>query len=299
MTEFQPRQTVYLPTGQEAEYVAMIDGQHAVRIIYDVDSNGYDEPPYSYPDDRVTITHQVFAKPPVERFDGQVLAMQAKRDELAREVAELRNEVSQIERNKKMQKAAEKYPEIQDALDFIEGRITHIVVQNTYGETTIQTMPEAFQDVDRWGGRSEVKGMKLLCLFGTDIHGKTLWGLNQYRDGSGSGWTTIWPARSELEARHRVQRLLDDALEVWRAGDAKAARDYTNIQQTLDANPWITVPADWTAHIAAIKEKARQQKIDKLRAELTALEAGVQPSQKNVEKYEHVWTPEKPLHREP
>jgi hypothetical protein len=274
-TNFKQGCTVYLPDGREAEYVALIDGHHAVRIIYDVEGNGYDEPPYSYPDDRVTIAQQVFLTAPVERFNAAVIAMQEAKNELAREVAELRTEVSQIERNKKaMQKAAEKYPEIKDALDFIEGRITHVVKWAGYGAATIHAMPEAFEQIDCWHGRRTSEGMKLLCLFGTDQNGrKAQWGLNQYRDGSGSTWETIWPARNETEARAKVQDLVDAALVAFRTGDEHWYRDHINIQQTLDANPWMTVPDDWTAHTKAMKENQRQQKIAKLRAELKDLEA--------------------------
>jgi hypothetical protein len=275
MTDFQPRQTVYLPNGQEAEYVAMIDGQHAVRIIYDVEGNGYDEPPYSYPDDRVTITHQVFAKAPVERFDAQVLAMQAKHAELAREVAELRNEVSQIERNRKaMQKAAEKYPEIQDALDFVEGRITHVVQRPSYGGVRVLSVKDALEDRDTEFGRVRVNGLKLLCLFGMDTAGKQLWKVNHYRDGSGSVWTTIWPARSEAEARAKVQDLMDVAMASFRAGGEKWWIGHINIADTLEANPWMDVPEDWAAYRAAQEEAQRQEKIVKLRAQLAELESG-------------------------
>lgn len=273
MTDFTPDQTVYLPDGREAVYVLKNGVQHLVRIVLEA-YGGYDEPSYTYPSDTITPVQKVYAHPPVEVWDKQVLAKRQQVSELDRELNAKRAELACTERNKiTMEKAAAKYPCIQQALDFIEGRITHVVKWSGYGAATIHEMPEAFEQLDRWRGRRTREGLKLLCLFGTDQHGrKAGWGLNQYRDGSGSSWETIWPARSETEARATVQELVDAALASFRTGDEHWYRDHIDIQQTLDANPWMLVPDDWAAHRAEQEAKARQQKIDKLRAELSKLE---------------------------
>jgi hypothetical protein len=233
----------------------------------------YDEPSYTYPSDKITPAQKVYAAPPVAVWDKQVLAKREQISELDRELTAKHQELRDAERNKTaMEKAAAKYPCIQQALDFIEGRITHVVKWTGYGDPTIHTLPEAFEDVDTWGGHRKVDGMKLLCLFGTDTRGQTKWGLNQYRDGSGGSWTQIWPAQSEAEARARVQEMVDAALKSWRSGEERWHVGHIGLVETYKTHDWLTPPDDWLAHRAEQEEKMRQQKIDKLREELAKLE---------------------------
>jgi hypothetical protein len=275
MPDFTPDQTVYLPDGREAVYVAKNGPDHLVRVVYEVEGT-YDEPPYSYPSESIIAARTVYAEPPVDVWDKQVLAKREQVRELDRELTAKRQEIADAARNKAaMEKAAAKYPCIQQALDFIEGRITHVVKWAGYGAATIHAMPEAFEQIDTWHGRKTHEGMKLLALFGTDEHGRsTGWGLHKYRDGSGGSTTQIWPARSEAEARAKVQDLVDAAMEAFRSGDEKWWHGHIGLADTLKANPWMEVPEDWAAHRAMQDGKRRQEKIDKLRAELTELENG-------------------------
>lgn len=278
MTDFNPGQTVYLTDGREAVYVLKNGDQHLVRVMLEVEGS-YDEPSYTYPSDKITPVQKVYAAPPVEVWDEQVAAKRQQVSELDRELNSKRAEIRRAESSKtQMEKAAAKYPCIQQALDFIEGRITHVVKWTGYSAPTIHTLPEAFEDVDTWGGRRQVDGMKLLCLFGTDTRGQTKWGLNQYRDGSGGSWTHIWPAQSEAEARARVQEMVDAALKSWRSEDGFSG--HVGLVDTFKTHDWLTPPDDWLAHRAAQEEKVRQQKIDKLREELAELEAGGTPTQR-------------------
>jgi hypothetical protein len=266
---FEAGQRVYLPDGREAEYVLANGQDHLVRIIHEVEGNGYDEQPYSYPSDKITTTREAYANAPVEIWDKQVLAKRMEISALDREIGLKRKEIADAGKAKiEMEKAATKYPCIQQALDFIEGRITHVVVHG-YGGAEIKTLKEAFEQEDIWGGRRKFEGMKLLNLFGTDESGRNVaWGLNQYRDGSGSLKYQIDPARSEGDAMQIVKKLLIEAVETWREG----GRPETDIQGTLDKNPWLTPPDDWIAHIEAKKAEQRAAKIEKLRAELVELE---------------------------
>lgn len=265
---FEPGQIVYLPDGREAEYVLANGHEHLVRVTYEVE--GIDgEPDHSYPSDKITTTREVYASAPVEVWDKQVLAKRRMLRELDRELTAKQWELKDIEKDKlEMRKGAAKYPCIQQALDFIEGRITHVVVYEYWG-AEIKTLPEAFEDVDTWGGGRRVGGMNLLNLFGTDEKGRSVaWGLNQYRDGSGSVRYKIEPAHSEGHAMQIVGKVLTEALEVWRAGKTPEI----NIKGTLEKNPWLTAPDDWIAHIEAKKAEKREAKIEKLRAELSELE---------------------------
>lgn len=271
--DFQPDQTVYLPDGREAIYVTNNAERHLVRIVYEIEG-GYDEPSYSYPEDKITIVEKVYATPPVEVWDKQVLAKREQVRELDRELTAKRKEIGEAAfRKTEMEKAAAKYPCIQQALDFIEGRITHVVAWGGYGAVTIHTMPEAFEQTDSFYGREKHEGMKLLSLFGTDEHGRSVgWGLHQYRDGSGGGTTQIWPAKSEAEARAKVEELLNAAFDAWRTGDEKWWIGHIGIAPTLKANPWYTPPEDWLADRARNAEEQRAAKIAKLHEEIAKLE---------------------------
>lgn len=267
---FQPDQTVYLQDGREAIYVAQHNGTHLVRLVYQ-SPGSYDEPAYDYPSDVVTSAQIVYPEPPIEVWDKQVSAKREQVRELDRELTIKRKEIADAGRTKtEMEKAAAKYPCIQQALDFIEGRITHVVVHDYTAK--IKTLEEAFSQVDTWGGRRKFEGMKLLNLFGTDEKGRSVaWGVNTYRDGSGSLTNQIWPAYSEGHAKQIVAKLITEAVETWRKG----GRPEIYIQDTLAQNPWLTPPEDWIAHVEAQKEKQRAAKIEKLRAELAELEGSV------------------------
>jgi hypothetical protein len=270
---FQPHQTVYLPDGREAIYVTQYNGTHLVRVVFH-SPGGYDEPPYDYPSDTVMGVQTVYAAPPVEVYDERIKARHATLLELDQQLQAKRQEIADAAKNKTaMEKAAAKYPCIQQDLDFIEGRITHVVKWSGYGAATIHTMPEAFEQIDTWHGRRTHEGMKLLSLFGTDERGRSVgWGLHQYRDGSGSGTTTIWPAKSEAEARAKIEELLSEAFTAWRSGDEKWWHGHIGVAETLKANPWLTAPDDWLKHQAEQAAARKAEKIAKLRAEIEKLE---------------------------
>jgi len=280
MPDFTPDQTVYLTDGREAVYVLKNGDQHLVHVMIEVEGS-YDEPSYTYPSDKITSVQKVYAVPPVEVWDKQVLAKRAQISELDRELAAKRQDSRDAERSKtEMEKAAAKYPCIQQALDFIEGRITHVVKWSGYSAPTIHTLPEAFEDVDTWGGHRKVDGMKLLCLFGTDTRGRTKWGLNKYRDGSGGSWTQIHPAQSEAEARARVQDLVDAALTAWRSGEDRWQVGQVPLVETFKTHDWLTPPEDWLAHRESVEDNNRQKKLAELREQIAKLEAGGSPAQR-------------------
>lgn len=270
---FQPDQTVYLPDGREAVYVMQNGDQHLVRVMHEVDD--YETGQYTYPDDRITAAAKVYATAPVEVWDAQVLAKRAQVRELDRELTAKRQEIADAaQRKTDMEKAAVKYPCIKQALDFIEGRITHVVVWSGYGGAQIRTLQEAFVAVDTWGGRRKFEGMKLLNLFGTDDRGRPVaWGLNTYRDGSGGTQKHIWPAHSEGHAMQILGGLFHDSVAAWRSGEKNWHVEHIGITETLKLNPWLTAPEDWIAYRAEQDAKNRADQIAKLREQIAKLEA--------------------------
>jgi hypothetical protein len=273
MSDFEPNQTVYLPDGREAIYVMQNGDQHFVRIIWELEDRDYG--PYSEPEDKITAAAKVYATAPVEVWDAQVLAKREQVRELDRELTAKRQEIADAARRKTdMEKPAVKYPCIQQALDFIEGRITHVVVWSGYGGAQIQTLQEAFEDVDTWGGRRKFEGMKLLNLFGTDDRGRPVaWGLNTYRDGSGGTQKHIWPAHNEGHAMQILGGLFHDAVAAWRSGEKNWHVGHIGITETLKLNSWLTAPEDWIAYRAEQIAKNRADQIANLREQIAKLEA--------------------------
>ena len=268
---FKQGDTVYLTDGREAEYVMENNGIHLVHVMRHVEAS-YDEPDYSYPDEKITTAQRVFASAPVDVVDAEFSKREAELLSLRGDLAALRSEIAEAGRAKaEIERAAAKYPSIQQALDFIEGRITH-VVSISYFDVSILTIKDALEDCDLWHGRARFDGMKLLCLFGTDTEGKTRWQVNQYRDGSGSGWTTILPAKSEEEAREIVRQLLDEAATAWRDGQKL---HHPGIDTIIKGKDWLEAPADWIAHLEQVESDRRAQKIEELRSEIAKLEVGL------------------------
>lgn len=267
--EFMPEQTVYLRDGREAVYVMQNGEQHLVRVLMKFEG-GYDDPPYSIPDDKITAVAGVYSTPPVAVVSAEVLAEQERLAKVRKQVGEAKAELREMERGRReMEAAAKKYPSIQQALDFIEGRITHVVILEGYGVAQIKALPEA---LEMWPHSSRRGCMKLLCLFGTDEYGNQEWSLNQYRDGSGGSWTQILPCKSEAEARKLLQSLVNDAVAAWQL-DPKSRPDF-DIGSTLKAQPWLTVSPAWTDHQDKLHQERLDARITKLREELATLEGG-------------------------
>ena len=139
---YEPNQTVYLSDGREAVYVMANGDQHLVRVVREVEDE--ETGPYSYPDDKITPAYAVYKTPPVEVYDAAIADLKAKINDLNAEITAKRAEAASILRNKvAMEREAAKYPSIQQALDFIEGRITHVVHWTHYQAATIAPVKDA------------------------------------------------------------------------------------------------------------------------------------------------------------
>ena len=87
---FEAGATVFLRDGAEAVYVAATDdGGHIVRKVYDSDEEG---PVPGKP----TLTRDVFATPPVERFAAEIMAARADLGRVQKQAAEVRAEIEQV-----------------------------------------------------------------------------------------------------------------------------------------------------------------------------------------------------------
>lgn len=276
MKNFNKGDKVFLLDGREASYVCPVDEySHVVSVIFEVATGEYDEfygHSISIRDSKIEVVDELFSEPPVERYAKEYCSVIQEKEKIIEGLNEtierLREEESALSSNLNLiKKNSEKYPCIDQALDFLEGRITHLVVRS-YSGYEIKTFKEELEINESYD-----KGLKLLCLFGQAKDGyklKTKWKLNQYYDGSGS-WKEIHPCKSEEEAKTKLLELfLDNDVRAWRTGFSGGS-----IQGTLDANPWITPPEDWVSYKKEKDLKVKKEKVERLIKNLNDLGVSV------------------------
>lgn len=258
---FEVGQEVFTEDGRAAEYAGNIGGQDFVRIILSRHDDEYGEE--SWPSDKLTPVTKVFLTAPMEKHDKRVAEVAARISALRDEEAAIRRSVLDLQAREKTTIAAlAKFPEMKTALDFLEGRITHVVIQS-YGVVEIKPLKDALtQYEDSWGRRVE-SGMKLLCLFGHDKGKKPRWAINNYSDGSGT-YTTVDPFTSEYAARAEVQRRADEAFTAWQA-DGKD--NGLNAYRKAGA----VIPQAYHDHCAKVAAASRDARIAELNAQIDKL----------------------------
>ena len=254
-------QEVFLEDGRAAEYAGNIGGQDFVRIILSRHDEEYGDD--SWPSDKLTPVQKVFLSAPMEKHDKRVSDAAARVSALRDEEAAIRRSVLDLQaREKEANAALSKFPEMQTALDFMEGRITHVVVES-YGDVTVEPLQDALAYYGGDYGRRTIDGIKLLCLFGCKKGEKPRWAINRYYDGSGS-WTTVDPFTSEADARADVQRRADAAFAAWEVdGKDSGLRAYHKAGAVI--------PQAFHDHCVQVAAANRDAKIAELESKISKL----------------------------
>lgn len=248
----------WLGNGRKAYYVGKIEGQTFVRLaMHDGDIG-------EYPSDELTPVAKVFASEPTPIYGPQTEAAVARLDEINAARVEARDALAKLKAEiAELEAARAKYPDIQTAIDFFEGRITHVVEERAWDAPKIVPLQEFLGKTDDYG---RFAGLRLIGLFGVDARGKkTRWARSHYTDGSGSN-VYFTPFLSEADAQAHVRRLAETAFALWRDGKKQLH------VATRFADAGITLPDDIAAAAEAQKAEAKAAKIAKLRAELADLE---------------------------
>lgn len=265
MSGFQPGQEVYTPNGERAVYVGQINGQHYVRrLMAEYDNELYDD---MWPEEHAVAVSRVFASEPQAVLGEETRRAQARLDEIRATLAHVRRELKEADaRRAEARKAADKYPDLSTALDFIEGRIAYLAITDSYYSTapSVVGFNEFMQDREGYYGD---KGMRLLCLFGTNGHGKQLnWAVNRYRDDSGE-WFTAVPCKSHEEAVAAVRQAFAAALGEWRGDNSKGYL----VERFRKCNVPLEWPQDYQAWKRETEARRKAERITRLRAELKEL----------------------------
>jgi hypothetical protein len=157
--------------------------------------------------DSPRFVRDLFKSPPQYKEDERKVALLNDINSLAIEKDRLLQDISDA---KIMLESFKKIQQAQTLLNFLDKKITHVVVGSRYN-LKIQTLEEALvcENYDR--------DLKLVSLFGRS-KGDLEWNINQYYDGSGSNVSMI-PCTSYEEARERLEGLLQEQVEEWRTVD--------------------------------------------------------------------------------
>ncbi len=256
---YEPGETVYLESGQQAEYVAALDGgyQHVVRPMYDDDGG----PSYG----KVITVRALFdegAVPAMHKEVQEVLeAASVAREELAKVQGALRDARREEEG---LTKNLAKFEAFRLLDDFTAGRITHIVFLD---ESTprIQELGAALKGDNRYDDR--LRPISLGFTKDRSLGFK----ISTYYDGSG-GWATCWPCRSLEEATEVRNARMLESLELaaaesrpWSLADRVKAAEAVGIAVP---EPFKVAAKQYLIEAAQTAVTARTAELDKAKAAL-------------------------------
>lgn len=147
----------------------------------------------------------------------------------------------------------------------MSGQITHIFVSGYSPEIYEWEGGNGNLDIDNYNGRSEVKGIKLLSLYGYS-DGDLEYRLHTYRDGSG-GSEQIWPTCSYDEALKLAQAECDD----------QASAYLNEKNRSFSLEKWqkiegIVIPLGVIEKYEALADAQRLKRIENLKKEIAGLE---------------------------
>jgi hypothetical protein len=192
MDQTEKKTRAFLLYGEEVEVVERITSGVVVHHVY-VDFSGEE-----FVDDKNFIVDKVFDTPPRNKLDETIQELQKKIESLRKKQIELQSSIKIIEdENAKRLEKLKKYKGLENLENFIDGKITHYAVLNSYPE--IITFP------------SKNNERRLLTLFGNS-NGDLNWKLNRYNDGSGSD-TIVVPCLSYEQAVDEIRNYIMSNLD--------------------------------------------------------------------------------------
>jgi FtsZ-binding cell division protein ZapB len=211
----------YLENGREVEVVQEIirvEGDVIGIIIRDVFEEEEDKEenmgsPYLY-------TGKLFTEPPqfkfderTQRYDKQIVLMQATVNELIQKKNNLQQEVQAVEKNYKDRiDMLQRYKGLERLEDFLLDKITHFIISYEEQDNTI-TYRTALLDKENFLKEDcNDAGLRLLCLYG-DSKGNLNWRANSYRDGSSGTNHSAIPCFSYEDALEKLTVMFQKTID--------------------------------------------------------------------------------------
>lgn len=132
-TNMLAEQTAYLINGEAVYIRSVIPGGYLVSNIYEVHGD-YDEPPGETIEDRQYFAEKVFKEPPLQKQHDLVRTRQEQVSQLLERIEKMREE-EQAARNRiaGLEDAFRRHSILQDAVDYLDGKITHVAYVPAYG----------------------------------------------------------------------------------------------------------------------------------------------------------------------
>lgn len=159
-------------------------------------------------------TKTLLDKPAETYYDRRRKELEGYAKRLEAEIASLQKKTAIARRKETAARlinyATKKYADIDLSqldilLGFMAGEITHLVVEHWH-EYSIVSLIDGVEATDSSGyGHIRSDGLRLVSLFGCNEYGRRYdkdtalrldWRINQYRDGSGHSWDTVYPCKS-------------------------------------------------------------------------------------------------------
>ena len=246
-----PGDECYTSGGEQVQYCGMLNQMAYIyrTFLHPDGSPAYDSWPSAY-------GGRLFSEPPVAQVHEEVAEALAELKAVLDTRNEARKECEAAQQKVLNMKAlAEKHDALRDLVDYLEGRITHIVIIPSYGAPSIALLDSILTGT----GDSHDKWQRAIGLFAVpnlaqvpDRRRVVSWRSSHYRDGSES-WTEFIPCRSEVEARRRVRAQVDEKAREWRQ-DGKLPYWFAEVATKF---PWLDLPSD-------VAEAMRKQRLDSL-----------------------------------
>lgn len=158
------------------------------------------------------IIRSLFVEPPVSLYDEQIRQKKSELEKLRAEISEANREKQELDNRKwkLIAKLTEQVNVLSGIADWIDGKVTHVVVVSEYGDVSVREIDQLECDSSRNTWRKQIK---LMTLFG-DSDGSLTWKMNKYYDGSGS-WCTVYLFSSEDEAKAKASQVIQE----WEVAD--------------------------------------------------------------------------------
>lgn len=257
---FSKGQRVYKPNGDEAEFVALIEG------------GGFVVKPYCYANDfdehltgDVQIVDHVFEESPKRLRDEEIVRLDAEISAKRKELLDIVKAVDDAKRNvDERVRAMSAMQGMQRLEDWLVGRFTHVVLGRKFersgiaDEIDITSFEKGCEEI------YDHRGVALLTLFG-DSNGRLSWQINDYKDGSGQ-WRTVIPCLSEEEAKQKASELINHSLSTLGANDYDRLKNLTNSAKKLG----IEIPAKYVEMRRLADRQMGEKQIAHLETQIAA-----------------------------
>jgi hypothetical protein len=191
--------TKYLLNGCKVEVIEKLSrGRFLVQPILTMEN--YEGDSY-YDLGAPEIVEKVFDVAPTKEYDENITHLQNRIDVLNKEMNQITESIEKAEVIKQnLDKKFSRYEALKLLNDFIDGKITHYVIEH-YGSLKIVARGDTISEYDNR------ENLRLLSLYGKS-NGDLIWHLNEYSDGSGSK-EEVFPCLSFDHALKEAQKRIN------------------------------------------------------------------------------------------